>query len=88
MRSLLPKNITIPVAFKAIRYRRRVQLWNRQASIVSDLTMLAYRHGWCCFSISVPVPVVPSAAVISGPDGSNHRIKVPGNFAWVESDPT
>jgi len=32
MRSLLFKDITIPVAFKAIPYSRRAQLWNRQAS--------------------------------------------------------
>jgi hypothetical protein len=52
MRSLLFKNITIPVAFKAIPYRRRAQLWNRQASIVTDLTMLAFRHGWYWLPIS------------------------------------
>jgi hypothetical protein len=52
MRSLLFKNITIPVAFKVIPYRRRAQLWNRQASIVKDLTMLAFRHGWYWLPIS------------------------------------
>jgi hypothetical protein len=52
MRSLLFKDITIPVAFKAIPYSNRAQLWNRQASIVTDLTMLAFRHGWCCLPIS------------------------------------
>src|SRR5258708_193281 len=35
--------ITSPVVFKAIRYRRRVQLWNRQASIIKDLTTLTLR---------------------------------------------
>jgi len=38
MRSLLLKSITVPVAFKAIRESRRAQLWNRQASIMMDLT--------------------------------------------------
>jgi len=52
MRSLLLKDITIPVAFKAIPYSRRAQLWNRQASIVTDLTMLAFRHGWYWLPIS------------------------------------
>jgi hypothetical protein len=52
MKRLLLKDITIPVAFKAIPYSRRAQLWNRQASIVTDLTMLAFRHGWCCLPIS------------------------------------
>jgi hypothetical protein len=44
MRSFLFKDITIPIAFKTIPYSRRAQLWNRQASIVTDLTMLAFRH--------------------------------------------
>jgi hypothetical protein len=52
MRSLLFKDITIPVAFKTIPYSRRAQLWNRQASIVADLTMLAFRHGWHWVPIS------------------------------------
>ena len=34
------------VVFKAIRCSRRAQLWNRQASIIMDLTTLALRHGW------------------------------------------
>jgi len=51
MRSLPFKDITIPVAFKAIPYSR-AQLWNRQASIVTDLTMLAFRHGWYWLPIS------------------------------------
>ena len=46
MRSSTSNHITIPVAFKAIRCSRRAQLWNRQASIVIDLTTLALRHGW------------------------------------------
>ncbi len=37
MRSFISDNITIPVAFKAIRYSRRAQLWNRQALIITDL---------------------------------------------------
>lgn len=64
MRSLLFKDITIPVAFKAIPYGRRAQLWNRQASIVTDLTMLAFRHGWYGLPISVPVLVIPSAILL------------------------
>jgi hypothetical protein len=52
MRSLLLKDIIIPVAFTAMPYSRRAQLWNRQASIVTDLTMLAFRHGCCCLPIS------------------------------------
>jgi hypothetical protein len=48
MRSFIRNGITIPVAFKAVRYSRRVQLWNRQASIIMDLTTLALRHGWRC----------------------------------------
>jgi hypothetical protein len=54
MRSLLFKDITIPVAFKTIPYSRRAQLWNRQASIITDLTTLALRHGWHCLPISEP----------------------------------
>jgi hypothetical protein len=46
MRSFAFNDITIPVAFKAIRCRRRAQLWNRQVSIIKDLTTLALRHGW------------------------------------------
>jgi hypothetical protein len=45
MRSFVSKNIAIPVAFKAIPYNCRAQLWNRQASIVTDLAMLAFHHG-------------------------------------------
>jgi hypothetical protein len=52
MRSLLLKDIIIPVAFTTMPYSRRAQLWNRQASIVTDLTMLAFRHGCCCLPIS------------------------------------
>jgi len=44
MRGLLPKNIILPIAFKAIRESRRAQLWNRQASIITDLTILALRQ--------------------------------------------
>jgi hypothetical protein len=54
MRSFAFNGITIPVAFKANRYGRRVQIWNRQASIISDLTALALRHGWHCLPISNP----------------------------------
>jgi hypothetical protein len=39
---LVPKHITIPVAFKAITYSRRAQLRKRQASIVKDLRILAF----------------------------------------------
>ena len=52
MRSLLFKDIAIPVVFKAIPYSRRAQLWNRQASTIADLTTLALRHGWRCLPIS------------------------------------
>ena len=48
MRSLVFNGITSPVVFKAIRSSRRVQLWNRQASIIMDLTTLALRHGRRC----------------------------------------
>ena len=54
MRSFVFNDITIPVAFKAICYGRRVQIWNRQASIITDLTTLALRHGWRCLPISDP----------------------------------
>ena len=60
VRSFLSKNITIPAPFKTIRYGCRAQLWNRQASIIKDITMLAFRHGWCCFPIS---------ALINEPNG-------------------
>jgi hypothetical protein len=49
MRSFSPNNITSPVVFKVIPLSRPVQLWNRQASIIMDLTTLALRHGWHCF---------------------------------------
>jgi hypothetical protein len=48
MRSLIAKGITPPVVFKAISNSCRVQLWNRQASIITDLTTLALRQGWRC----------------------------------------
>jgi len=48
MRSFVAKRITTPVVFKTIPYSRRAQLWNRQASIIMDLTTLALRHGWRC----------------------------------------
>jgi hypothetical protein len=64
MRSLLFKRITVPVAFKAVPYSRRAQLWNRQASIVTELTMLAFRHRWYWLPISVPVLVMPSASFL------------------------
>jgi hypothetical protein len=89
MRSFVSKTITLPVAFKAIPNRRRVQLWNRQASIITNLTTLAVRNGWCCIPISVPVLVMPSVAVISRPNGflqTDHRINAPGKFARIGSD--
>ena len=88
MRSFASKSITIPVAFKAIHYRSRAQLWNRQASIIMDLTVLAFRNGWCCFPISVPALVTPSGAVITRPNRfqTDHQIKTPGAFAWIESE--
>jgi hypothetical protein len=46
MSSSASNDTTILVAFKAIRCSRRAQLWNRQASIVIDLTTLALRRGW------------------------------------------
>ena len=48
MRSFVFNDITIPVVFKTIRCSRRAQLWNRQASIIMDLTTLTLRHGWLC----------------------------------------
>jgi hypothetical protein len=48
MRSLISNDITNPVVFKAIGASRRFQLWNRQASIIMDLTTLALRHGCRC----------------------------------------
>jgi len=51
MRSFAFNGITIPVAFKAT-CSRRAQLWNRQASIIMDLTTLALRHGWRRLPIS------------------------------------
>jgi hypothetical protein len=44
MRGLLREYITLPIAFKAIRESRRAQLWSRQASIIMDLTALAFRQ--------------------------------------------
>ena len=44
MRGLLREYITLPIAFKAIRESRRAQLWNRQASIIMDLTALTFRQ--------------------------------------------
>jgi hypothetical protein len=44
MRSCVSKGITSPVVFKAVR----VQLWNRQASIIIDLTTLTLRHKGRC----------------------------------------
>jgi len=89
MRSFVLERITLPLAFKAIRNRRRAQLWNRQASIVTDLTTLAVRNGWCCYPISVPLFVMPSVAVISRPYGllqTDCRINAPGNLACIERD--
>jgi hypothetical protein len=43
MRSFVSNGITTPVVFKAIPHSRRVQLWNRQASIITDLTTLTLR---------------------------------------------
>jgi hypothetical protein len=48
MRSFVFDYIIIPAAFKTIRCKRRAQLWNRQASIIIDLTTVALRHGWHC----------------------------------------
>jgi hypothetical protein len=44
MRGLHKEYITLPIAFKAIRESRRAQLWSRQASIIMDLTALAFRQ--------------------------------------------
>ena len=46
MRSFVVNFITIPPAFKTVRCKRRAQLWNRQASIIIDMTTVALRHGW------------------------------------------
>jgi hypothetical protein len=64
MRSFAFNRTTIPVAFKAIPNSRRVQLWNRQASIIKDLTTLALRHGWCGLPISVSVLGIPSGTLL------------------------
>ena len=64
MRSFAINGITIPVTFKATRCSRRARLWNRQASIIKDLTTLALRQGWHSLPISVPVLVVPSANLL------------------------
>jgi hypothetical protein len=48
MRSFLRNDITTPIVFKAVRCSRRVQLWNRQASIIIDLTTLTLRHKGRC----------------------------------------
>jgi len=48
MRSSFCNYITIPVAFKAAGSKRHAQLWNRQASIIVELTTVALRHGWHC----------------------------------------
>ena len=63
MRSLLFKDITIPIAFKAIRCGRRAQLWNRQASIMMDLNKLGFRQGWCDLPILVRLVAMPSAGL-------------------------
>jgi len=83
MSSFLSTSITIPIAFKASHSSRRVQLWRRQASIITDLSVLAFRHGWSCLPISVPLLVMRSAAAINGRTGfqTDHRVKAPGNFA-------
>ena len=47
-KSFVFNDIIVPIPFRAIRYSRRAQLWNRQASIIMDLTILALRHGWPC----------------------------------------
>ena len=48
MTSFVSKGITSPVVLKAIPRSRRVQLWNRQASIIIDLTTLTLRHKGRC----------------------------------------
>jgi hypothetical protein len=48
MSSFVSKAITSPVVLKAIPHSRRVQLWNRQASIIIDLTALTLRHKGRC----------------------------------------
>jgi hypothetical protein len=44
MRSFVSDCTTKPAVFQAVRRSRRVQLWNRQASIIIDLTTLTLRH--------------------------------------------
>jgi hypothetical protein len=48
MRSLVSNGITSLVVFKTIRCSRRIKLWNRQASIIRDLTTLALHHEERC----------------------------------------
>jgi hypothetical protein len=64
MRSLPSETITYPPAFKVVPSSpssRRAQLWNRQASVVTDLTVLAFRQGWYWVPLSAPAFVVSSA---------------------------
>ena len=76
MRSFALNPTTIPVAFTAIRCSRRAQLWNRQASIIKDLTTLALRHGWfwpfdlsscACDAFRKLVAVTEDAAILPPP---------------------
>ena len=71
MRSLLLKSITVPVAFKAIRESRRAQLWNRQASIMMDLTMSALRHA----AEGITSTGTESQAQVLRPEGGARRDK-------------
>src|ERR1700745_3645694 len=48
MRSLASNGIISRVGFTALSCSRRVKLWNRQASIIRDLTTLALRHEERC----------------------------------------
>jgi hypothetical protein len=48
MSSFVSNGVISPVVFKAIPHTRRAQLWNRQASIIVELTILALRHEERC----------------------------------------
>jgi hypothetical protein len=63
MRSLVSSDIICPEVSKAIHCSRRVKLWNRQASIIRDLTTLALRHDKRCLPISAPVLAIPCAVL-------------------------
>src|SRR5260221_3229831 len=88
MRSFNSKGITSPVVFKAIGFSRRVQLWNRQASIIMYLTTLALRHGWRCLPAYEYQRSVQSVGAIHGRvtrERSSHGYKTGSQSNAVDS---